>query len=130
MLGGEDEMENLDLLSHRTARFSTWLDEQIGETLISDETLVWIRLAKCGEEAGEVMDALTGATGTNPRKGFYASWADVKKELLDVAHAALGAYEHLCAADANSGGPDERGTSGRALLEHARTRLERVGILE
>src|SRR5688500_15488338 len=70
----------------------------------------WRRCAKVSEECGEVTEALLGLAGENPRKGVTHSVGDVRKELLDVALAALGAVAHL---DGNQGDPVA------ALGEHA-----------
>jgi hypothetical protein len=53
------------------------------------------RVGKIGNEYGELLDAIEGWTGENPRKGIYATKADVIKELLDCASASLCATEHL-----------------------------------
>lgn len=76
---------------------SEWLDETNGHR--DPEAVTWGRVAKIGEEFGEVVEALIGATGQNPRKGKTHSLGDVREELLDVAVTALGAYEHLVAHD-------------------------------
>lgn len=118
-----EEAERADLgvglgqLGSRAAQISTWLDEQIP---LTNQALTLCRVSKCANEAGEALDALEKAMGINPRKGVCGSWADVRKELLDVAFTALCAYEHL---DGNLGG------SGQALLAHAESRLQRVGLL-
>src|SRR5690242_18815203 len=62
----------------------------------------WRRCAKIGEEAGEVIEALLGLSGENPRKGITNGVDKVRKELLDVALAAVGAVAHL---DGNTGSP-------------------------
>lgn len=59
------------------------------------EAILWGRVAKVAEEAGEAVGALVGVTGQNPRKGVSRSQTDLVDELLDVATAALGAVEHL-----------------------------------
>lgn len=59
------------------------------------EAILWGRVAKVAEEAGEAVGALVGVTGQNPRKGVSHSQTDLVDELLDVATAALGAVEHL-----------------------------------
>lgn len=73
------------------------------------EAHMWRRHQKVANEAGEVLDAIEGAIGENPRKGVVATWDDVDKELLDTATAALGAREHNHGND---------GSSIPALLEH------------
>lgn len=70
----------------------------------------WRRCGKVGEEYGEVTEALLGVVGENPRKGVTHDLSEVRKELLDVALAALGAVAHL---DNNAGDPMA------ALAEHA-----------
>jgi hypothetical protein len=62
--------------------------------------LLWGRVTKVGEEAGEAIAALVGATGHNPGKGRSATMGDVEHELLDVAMTALCAIAHLHRADA------------------------------
>lgn len=74
-------------------KMSKILDEWNAELPAS--TQIWQRSGKIGEEFGEVIDALIGMQGQNPRKGVYKTIEDVKKELLDVAITALGAYEHV-----------------------------------
>lgn len=69
-----------------------WLDkEQEG----SPRELRMARVLKVGEEFGEVVEALHGVLGLNPRKGFTHSWDDVRDELVDVAVSALVALETI-----------------------------------
>lgn len=49
------------------ADVSEWLDGAISDR--TDEAILWIRIGKIGEEFGEAIEALIGATGVNPRKG-------------------------------------------------------------
>lgn len=72
---------------------SEWIDA--GNAHRDTEAIAWGRLAKVGEEFGEVIAAWIGYTGQNPRKGRTHRKDDVIEELLDVAVAALGAVEHL-----------------------------------
>ncbi len=65
------------------------------------ELILWRRLTKVSEEAGEVQNALRGLTGENPRKGITHTRDDVITELLDCAGAALGGVAHLT-GDASS----------------------------
>jgi hypothetical protein len=74
---------------------SRWLDESPAYQGIDPETALWRRCSKVSAEAGEVHDALSGYVGENPRKGVTHTIADIEYELLDVAHAALAAVEHL-----------------------------------
>jgi len=72
------------------------LSKSLDNSIPADgQLLTWIRVTKVAEEAGEVIDALNGVEGTNPRKGVTHTWDDVGKELLDVAATALLAWEHL-----------------------------------
>ncbi|QLJ00694.1 hypothetical protein HZZ00_06625 [Streptomyces sp. NEAU-sy36] len=54
-----------------------------------------LRILKLSEEVGEVAQAVIGATGQNPRKGFSHTWDDVQAELCDVAITALMALRTL-----------------------------------
>lgn len=53
------------------------------------------RVMKVSEEVGEVTEALFGALGENARKGQTHTMHDVRRELLDVALAALAALCHF-----------------------------------
>jgi NTP pyrophosphatase (non-canonical NTP hydrolase) len=56
----------------------------------------WSRITKVCAEAGEVMDALSLATGENPRKGTAAGgWDRVLEELGDVMAAAAFGIQHV-----------------------------------
>ncbi|WP_371792270.1 MazG-like family protein [Streptomyces sp. NBC_01471] len=48
------------------------------------EQRILLQLLKIQEEAGEVAEAVIGATGQNPRKGHSHSWTDVEAEVCDV----------------------------------------------
>lgn len=54
-----------------------------------------LRVIKLSEEVGEVAEAVIGATGDNPRKGYSHTWEDVQRELCDVAISALVALRSL-----------------------------------
>lgn len=69
---------------------------------LDPEAWRWRRCLKASEEVGELTEALLGLSGENPRKGITHTLGDVRKELLDVALAALGAVAHL---DGNTGDP-------------------------
>jgi NTP pyrophosphatase (non-canonical NTP hydrolase) len=84
------------------AALSTWLDSENQKMGRDGEAITWGRLAKVGEECGEVIAAWIGATGQNPRKGFTHTPSDVIEELLDVAVTALGAVEHMVGNDGKS----------------------------
>ncbi|WP_370424091.1 MazG-like family protein (plasmid) [Streptomyces sp. QH1-20] len=83
----------------RVRAVSQWIDSSPENQARDPEALLWGRVAKVAEESGEVITALVGATGQNPRKGKSATMGDVERELLDVAMTALCAVEHLHAAD-------------------------------
>ncbi|MFJ1795364.1 MazG-like family protein [Kitasatospora griseola] len=55
----------------------------------TDELRWTVQALKLQEEAGEVAEAVIGALGANPRKGFSHDWDDVRKETCDVALSAL-----------------------------------------
>jgi hypothetical protein len=59
-----------------------------------------LRISKTTEECGEADLAIRAVLGENPRKGATGDWDGVRKELFDIASAALGAWEHL---DGNTG---------------------------
>jgi len=77
------------------AGISKWIDTSPAYVGLDPEAHNWRRISKMVEEAGEVFEAYFGALGENPRKGVTHRQADVIRELLDVAVAALGAVEHL-----------------------------------
>lgn len=99
------------------ALLSRWIDEAPANAGRDSEAATWGRLAKVAEESGEVIEAMIGATGQNPRKGFTHGIGDVGKELLDVAVTALAAYEHLTG---------NHGASVEALERHLEGLLERA----
>ncbi|MGH3353784.1 MAG: MazG-like family protein [Nocardioides sp.] len=82
------------------AYLSRWLDESQGDR--DAEAVLWGRVAKVSEEAGEAIAALIGATGQNPRKGITHTYDDVVDELLDVAVTAMTAVEHMTGNEARS----------------------------
>ncbi|MFI9272272.1 MazG-like family protein [Kitasatospora sp. NPDC052896] len=55
----------------------------------ADEQRWTVQALKLQEEAGEVAEAVIGALGANPHKGFSHDWDDVRKEVCDVALTAL-----------------------------------------
>lgn len=54
-----------------------------------------LQILKITEEAGEVAEAVIGATGQNPRKGRSHTWQDVEAELCDVIITAMVALARL-----------------------------------
>lgn len=75
--------------AHRLVR---WLD---AETDASPEAARLLRILKITEEAGEVAEAVHGASRANPRKGASHSWQDVQRELCDVILTAMVALATL-----------------------------------
>lgn len=76
--------------------FDDWLDSKVsrqylGQPLAQD----WARVAKIQEEAGEVIAALIGYTGQNPRKGFTHDQYHILQELADTALTAIYAIQHF-----------------------------------
>jgi NTP pyrophosphatase (non-canonical NTP hydrolase) len=72
---------------------SQWIDRNNDHKPLQQQD--WERTAKVCEEAGEVIAAMIGVTGQNPRKGVTHTVHDVIEELLDVVVTGLGAIEHL-----------------------------------
>ena len=107
-----------DQLGEAAAHFSRWLDSTYSHELPT-EVYLWRRIAKVNEEGGEVIEALLGYLGENPRKGKTHTLDDVVGELLDVAFAALGAVEHITG---------NTGESTGLLLQKAKYVCERASI--
>lgn len=112
--------------ANELAIFSSYLDDQINGRLLTmsevelrAELLLLHRNIKVAEEVGEVVDKLIGLTGANPRKGVYASEADVVEELLDGAISLLGAAESLLGNE---------GTALEALDRKIGRVFERAGL--
>lgn len=74
---------------------SRWIDTSPDYPERGTELHMRRRIDKITEELGEVTEAMGGTWGENPRKGVTHTLYDVLKELLDVATAAVGAYESL-----------------------------------
>lgn len=53
------------------------------------------RIGKAQSEAREAMEALSGVTGENPRKGVCDTWEHVMEELGDTACAGLLGIQHI-----------------------------------
>ncbi len=88
--------------AQQIAELSNWIDRW-GLPDATYQERLWGRTAKIAEEYGEVVAAIIGHLGQNPRKGTTHSVEDVVAELLDVAVTALGAVESV------------QGNDGRAL---------------
>jgi len=67
-------------------RLVAWLDRN---SELPEETRTILQILKITEEAGEVAEAVIGATGQNPRKGYSHTWDDVQEELCDVIVTAM-----------------------------------------
>jgi NTP pyrophosphatase (non-canonical NTP hydrolase) len=74
------------------AELNDWLTK---DSELPPETQTILQILKISEEAGEVAEAVIGATGQNPRKGFSHSWEDVEKELCDVIITSMVALTRL-----------------------------------
>ena len=85
----------LPLLADQLRGLSHMIDTSPAYADCETETILWRRCAKVAEEAGEVISALIGVVGCNPRKGVTHTMGDVEAELLDVATTALCAVAHL-----------------------------------
>jgi NTP pyrophosphatase (non-canonical NTP hydrolase) len=81
--------------SRSVVALSRWIDESPINLEKSPEALTWHRVCKVAEEAGEVVKAMIGYSGGNPRKGYSNDAMDVVEELLDTAIGALSAVEHM-----------------------------------
>jgi hypothetical protein len=92
-LAAEVDQDDAVQCQFQVAALSEWIDK--GNAHRDPEAILWGRVAKLTEEAGEAVAALIGMTGQNPRKGVTHTVDDVVAELLDVAITALGAVEHL-----------------------------------
>lgn len=113
-MSGRDEYT---LAGRRIAALSEWIDDANADR--NPEALTWHRVAKVGEEAGEVIEAMIGLTAGNPRKGQTHDKAALVEELLDTAVAALGAVEHLMG---------NAGTSMWLLHDKVRRVADRAGL--
>lgn len=66
--------------------FDGWLT---GGTRRDTDYILYARTAKLMEECGEVMEAVIGYTGDNPRKGKHKGLLDIQTELCDVILTAM-----------------------------------------
>lgn len=85
----------MSALASQLCNISHMIDTSASYADCETEAILWRRCAKVAEEAGEVISALIGVIGENPRKGVTHTMGDVESELLDVAATALGAVAHL-----------------------------------
>jgi NTP pyrophosphatase (non-canonical NTP hydrolase) len=79
-------------LWNRIDELYAWLEDN---RPVGGEQSRLLQMLKLSEEVGEVAEAVIGATGQNPRKGFSHTWEDVQGELCDVVITALVALRTL-----------------------------------
>jgi NTP pyrophosphatase (non-canonical NTP hydrolase) len=109
-------------ISKQIEIIDAWIDESTSETFRENETLALFgRVTKVMEECGEVMQALIGATGQNPRKGFSHSTGDVIKELADVIVTAYCAIQHIT---------KDRTETMQAVYSKLDFIMERAGLIQ
>ncbi|MGV8847601.1 MAG: MazG-like family protein [Propionicimonas sp.] len=82
-------------IGDRLCAISTIIDAWPVNTARDPEAKLWVACGKIAEEAGEVMKAINGMTGSNPRKGVTHTIDDVEAEVLDTAIAALVTVAHM-----------------------------------
>ncbi|MFC5906309.1 MazG-like family protein [Streptacidiphilus monticola] len=95
-------------------RLAAWLDRG---NRVGGEMQTVLQILKISEEAGEVAEAVIGAIGQNPRKGFSHTWTDVQEELCDVIVTAMVALTRVT--------PD-----ARAVFAEKLERIERRALGE
>ena len=96
---------------------SFWVNNSPENMNRNAEALTWHRVSKVAEESGEVISEMINLVDGNPRKIGQGDLARLKKELLDVVVAALGAYEHV---------DHHRGRSLHDLKDFIQSRVERA----
>lgn len=116
------------------AQVDTWLDEYVSEQY-KEQPLAqhWGRLAKIGEEFGEVVDAYIALTGQNPRKAQTVDIAELMGELSDVVFTAMLAMLHFTKDPATVGRylVDGQRKLSRRMMEDKRIRArERIAPSE
>jgi len=87
-MDGDVDGDMWDAVEALAARLDTYGDLPVQQRRL-------LQLLKITEEAGEVAQAVIGATGQNPRKGFSHTWEDVQAEVCDVVITALVALVRL-----------------------------------
>lgn len=115
----EHKPESADTLTDSVLGVSRMIDSTYPPDL-DREAWLWRRCMKVVEESGEATTAILGLLGENPRKGQTHTGVELRKELLDVALAALGAVAHLTG---NTADPI------RLLDEHARRVHDRLAAV-
>ncbi|CAM5308568.1 methyltransferase domain-containing protein [Streptomyces abikoensis] len=76
-------------------------DRLDGHSTLPAEQRRVLQILKISEEAGEAAEAVIGAMGQNPRKGFSHTWDDVQAEVCDVVITAMVALNRLTPDAAN-----------------------------
>lgn len=77
-----------DIVGRLAARFDA-------HGTVPEEQRVLLQILKIQEEVGEVAQAVIGATGQSPRKGFSHTWADVEAEVCDTIVTCMVALERM-----------------------------------
>lgn len=91
--------DRIDRASQALVEFSEYINSQQR----NDSALTIIRLAKIGEQAGEVLGDFIRADGRNILKEDGEVEIDeVADRVLSVAFCALAAYEHLMGHDGSA----------------------------
>lgn len=79
-----------DSAFRRIERLSNYFDRHLAHNkAATPEYILYARTAKLIEECGEVMEAVIGWTGDNPRKGRTHDIGDIQMELCDVILTAM-----------------------------------------
>ncbi|GGY15717.1 MazG-like family protein [Streptomyces djakartensis] len=74
------------------ARLVSRLEEH---STLPREQRILLQLLKIQEEAGEVAEAVIGAMGQNPRKGYSHTWDEVEAEVCDVIVTGMVALARM-----------------------------------
>ncbi|GAA3005516.1 MazG-like family protein [Kitasatospora albolonga] len=80
-----------------------------------------VQTVKLQEECGEVAEAVIGALGENPRKGFSHTWDDVRAEVCDVIVTGMVMLARMGGDPAWYFEEHLRGVTDRAGLREDRT---------
>jgi hypothetical protein len=77
----------------QVAEISRWIDCSPANLQRTEQEAFLLRSIKIFEEGGEMVAAIIGMTGQNPRKGVTHTFDDVIDEALDTALTALAFVE-------------------------------------
>ncbi|MEV4502582.1 methyltransferase domain-containing protein [Streptomyces klenkii] len=80
---------------HTWALVERLTDRLDGHSTLPVEQRRVLQILKISEEAGEAAEAVIGALGQNPRKGFSHTWDDVQAEVCDVITTGMVALRRL-----------------------------------